>query len=233
MLSVIIPTMWYYSPFFQLLDKVLNLDCVGEVIIINNNVPLTPNHSLLKHEKIIMHESSENLYVNPSWNLGAELARFNHLCFLSDDVDVNINIFQKTDEFLRGENVGMVATLVAEEESEEVYNRLLTDNTISFTWEHEPDNSLRAPPIGIGVIFFIKRCDWEPVSEEVKIFHAEVIHWCRIGRKKKNFMINNCQIYTPHHVTWLKLAELENDTFNRIQHNDDLLIKQMMLTIHK
>jgi hypothetical protein len=228
LLSVITPTMWYYPPFINLLEKVLDLDCVGEVIIINNNMDLTPQSNILKHKKIVMHNSIKNLYVNPSWNLGAKLANYEHLCFLSDDVDVNIDIFEKTDEFLKDDGVGMVATLVEEEESLEVYKRLYLDNTITFTSCREQDNSLRAPPIGIGVIFFMKKTDFEPVTEEIKIFHGEVIHWNRLYKNKNNYMITNCYVYTPHHVSWKKIAEYDAENFNDIQISDNIVTEQLI-----
>ena len=115
MLSVIVPTMWCHEPFLDFLQLVLEQDSVGEVIIINNDVSVTPESEVLSHEKIRMHNCEKNIYVAPAWNLGAELARFDKFCFLSDDLDVNIDVFNRADEFLKPE-IGMVSLLVDDRE---------------------------------------------------------------------------------------------------------------------
>ena len=61
--------MWRYEPFFEILPTIVDLECVGEIIIINNDVQRTPNLAVVNHPKIVMHNSPENLYVCPAWNL--------------------------------------------------------------------------------------------------------------------------------------------------------------------
>lgn len=100
MITVITPTMWVFEPFCDFLKYVVRLDCVGEVIVINNDQSKTPDHPVLSHEKIRLINCSENIYVNPAWNLGAELAQHETLCFLSDDVIVDLRAFYKADEFM-------------------------------------------------------------------------------------------------------------------------------------
>jgi len=107
MLSIIIPTMWRYEPFFEILPTIVDLECVGEIIIINNDVQRTPNLAVLNHPKIVMHNSPENLYVCPAWNLGAKLATNEKMAFLSDDVHINLNVFQKVHDFMTPET-GMI-----------------------------------------------------------------------------------------------------------------------------
>jgi len=75
MLSVVVPTMWQFDPFCDFLEDLVQLPIIDEVIVINNLVELTPDHSALKHPKVQMHNMPENIYCNPSWNLGARLAK--------------------------------------------------------------------------------------------------------------------------------------------------------------
>ena len=219
MLSVIVPTMWRHEPFLDFLKLVLEQDSVGEVIIINNDVSVTPESEVLSHEKIRMHNCEKNIYVAPAWNLGAELARFDKFCFLSDDVNVNIDVFNRADEFLKPE-IGMVSLLVDDRE-EHSYLRFLTDNTINFVSSNHPVAEERPPPVGIGCLFFVNRSDYTPIPV-VKIFHGEVMLWKRIATAKQNYIIINCKCETPWHVTVNSLSENRETAtiYTEIQHAD-------------
>ena len=65
--SAIIPTLWRAKEFTDHLVNVLVEDeSVGEIIIIDN----APADFFYDNEKVITFWSIENMYVNPSWNLG-------------------------------------------------------------------------------------------------------------------------------------------------------------------
>lgn len=210
MLSVIIPTMWKYEPFVDFLGQVLDQKTVDEVIIINNDVEMTPNSEVLKHPKIRMHNCEENIYVAPAWNLGASLARNDKLAFLSDDLECNINVFDKVCEFLDNENVGIVAIVTPYLETT-CYARNYTDNTIEIIDSNlrDSDGNRKCSEVGMGNLFFIRKELWKDIPG-VKIFHGEVLQWNRIENIGKiNHLIINCYAKTPWHVTWTKMSEEE------------------------
>ena len=66
MISVITPTMWRFEPFCEFLQDLVELDVIGEVIIINNSQENTPNKNILNHDKIKMINAEQNIFVNPS-----------------------------------------------------------------------------------------------------------------------------------------------------------------------
>lgn len=208
MLSVIIPTMWKYEPFLGYLEGVLEQESVGEVIIINNYVADTPDSDILTHEKIRMHNCEKNIFVAPAWNLGAELAHYDKLCFLSDDVEVDLNVFDKTDAFMTPD-IGMVGLLVDDRE-EHSYHRFLTDGSIEYISANDKDSTRRPPIVGIGCMFFVNKSDYTPIPQ-VKIFHGEVMLWKRISTAKQNYMIVNCEVYTPWHVTVNYIGETNSE----------------------
>jgi hypothetical protein len=210
--------MWRHEPFTNILESLLQVDSVDEVIIINNDVSRTPDSDSLKHSKIRMHNSASNLYVNPSWNLGAKLAKNSRLCFFSDDIDVDLRVFDKVKDFMNTE-IGMIGILSPYFE-EPSYKKFLTDGSIDIVDAAEPDAEKRPPPIGIGNLFFLNKKDWKPIPEELKIFHGEIIQWNRLGAVKRNYIITNCRIETPGHVTWQALANEIPFEFNKIQKSD-------------
>ncbi len=96
--SVVIPTQWNlknisnFEHFLNILEK---SKYVGEIIVIDNdnkNIKL----DLSKYKKVKHIVNSENIYVNPSWNLGYSICNKNNkLIFANDDLkiyDDNIDI---------------------------------------------------------------------------------------------------------------------------------------------
>mgnify|MGYP007071645442 CR=1 FL=1 len=219
MLSVIVPTMWKHEPFLDYLEGVLEQESVGEVIIINNDVAATPDSEVLFHEKIRMHNCEKNIYVAPAWNLGAEMAHYDKLCFLSDDTEVDLNVFDKTDAFLTPE-IGMVGLLV-DDINDNSYEDFFTDGAIEFVPMSGANDGSKPPVVGIGCLFFVNRSDYTPIPK-VKIFHGEVMLWKRISTAKENYMIVNCEAYTPWHVTITELSKnSETETaYAQIQKDD-------------
>lgn len=225
MISVIIPTMWYDSNFCNMLAKIVEVEVVGEIIIINNAVSRTPDDPCLKHHKIKIHNMNENIYVNPSWNLGAKLAKGNVLAFLGDDVDVNINIFEKTYQFIESnqETVGMVTVLCRHKEFENLYDKFFTDDTIDFYRSNYRDENEGILPIGLGNLFFIQKRDWVVIPEETKIYHGEILIWNYIDKIKKNYIAANCRLNTKWHTTCHELNITPGkvgEEYQRIQHSD-------------
>jgi hypothetical protein len=194
MLSVITPTMWAYEPFCDFLKYVVRLDCIGEVIIINNDQSKTPDHPVLSHEKVRLINCNENMYVNPSWNLGAELAQFETLCFLSDDVIVDLRAFYKVDEFIaKTENVGMVYICPGYPDH---------DQPKVTTGEIDIETGIVTNRYGYGAFFFMKKEDWYPIPEQFKIWFGDHITFMSCQEKKKtSYYIKNCFFYTPWAVT--------------------------------
>ena len=88
MISVIIPTLQKNLKLLKALVKSLNKDsAVGEIIIIDNSLKGF-EHDFEKVRFII---PEENLYVNPSWNLGVKESKFDYIALFNDDILVSEN----------------------------------------------------------------------------------------------------------------------------------------------
>lgn len=207
MLSVIVPTIWAHSPFLDFLPDLLNRESVGEVLIINNEKRLTPTNQILSHPKIRMYESSENLFVAPSWNLGSQICKYEKMAFLSDDLKCDAKVFDLADQFLDLPNVGMIG-IVTPYGDTNCYEKNFSDGSINIiNYQSKDINGDRiSSEVGVGNLFFIRKENWKDIPG-VKIFHGEVLQWNRMEEiNKQNFLIINCYAETPWHVSWLKIS---------------------------
>ncbi len=103
--TIIIPTMWIMPK--MLLEQLRLYEkskYIKEVIIIDND----PKNAvdLSEFEKVKCYPQEKNIYVNPSWNLGVELAKYDPIIANDDidwrDVDYLIEAVEKTDYDLIG-----------------------------------------------------------------------------------------------------------------------------------
>jgi len=104
MISIIMPTLWkgeYYKKMLPLLDS---HPLVGEIFIINNNVPETDYETLEKLNKLVHYKTYTNMYVNPSWNYGARYSCFDKLCLYSDDVLFDIKVIDDVYPYITENN---------------------------------------------------------------------------------------------------------------------------------
>lgn len=86
MFSVIIPTMWRIKEFLSDLHELNSCENVGEIILINNNIEMTPDSfSVQNYSKLIEIKPPKNMYINPSWNLGVRCAKYNKIAIKNDD----------------------------------------------------------------------------------------------------------------------------------------------------
>ena len=194
--SVIIPTMWRAMDLTpQLLDSLVAHELVGEVIIINNEVESTPDLESLKHSKIVMLNQEGNILVNPAWNLGAQIAKHNKLCFCNDDIVFDTKLFDKiysrvTPEF------GPHGIIWGKAE----YNQPpTTDGSIDFK-EWQPGDVIHC----FGQLFFQHRDNWVPVISELKLFFGD--DWLfhnSLSRGRNPWLIYNINFESRNSATGL------------------------------
>lgn len=92
--SIIIPTLFRCPEILnELLSSLYDDNAVSEVILIDNTVFYDSIPTINFHDKLKMYSTGKNLYVNPSWNYGVEIAKENYIAILNDDITVPENIF--------------------------------------------------------------------------------------------------------------------------------------------
>jgi glycosyltransferase involved in cell wall biosynthesis len=208
MISVITPTIWKYGPFLDFISALVQLHVIGEVIIIDNAPDKAPQHDVLNHPKVKHHRMEKNIFVNPAWNLGAELAQNDILCFLSDDVTVDLRAFLEAEKFVSKE-IGILA--IGTTLDTYLYQRKRYDeaNLHNLT----VDGNIKIKPwgqaeiSGAGSLYFIYKANWIPIPKEFKLFFGDDWQFdLQIGLGRQNYYLNDCFYYTPWSVS-LQSAE--------------------------
>jgi hypothetical protein len=90
--SVVIPTLWKSDYILDLLILLNDSNFVDEIIIIDNN--FNDRKNILQSKKIKIIEQEKNIFVNPAWNLGVELAKNNLVCLCNDDIIFDPKLFE-------------------------------------------------------------------------------------------------------------------------------------------
>ena len=165
MFSIVIPTLQKDTKILKMLLDELNQDqTVGEIILIDNSLQGFEYNS----DKLRIIVPNENLFVNQSWNLGVEKAKFDYVGILNDDILLPKNLVSDVYSFLQGENIGLVGI----------------DKKSIFGYKPEeikayPQNSeIKYLPIKNdlyigywGVAIFGKKSNFSEIPQEMKI-------WC-------------------------------------------------------
>jgi hypothetical protein len=157
MFSIVIPTLWKSSRIHKLLSDLIECNDIGEIILIDNSSEFYNYYENLDKVKLI--QPGKNLYVNPSWNLGIEIAKYDHICLCNDDIEFNSILFDiliSTPEALSNKIIGMHS---------ENYH-------INFPGELKltPTNNRNW---GWGCLIIFERKNWIPIPENIKVWYGD------------------------------------------------------------
>lgn len=185
MISVVIPTMWKFTPFPDFLSDVADSAMVKEIIIINNDVPSTPQHTVFDHPKVSILDLGQNIFVNPSWNLGAMYCNSDIICLANDDVIYDLRIFNKISEHVSNTS-GCYG----------ISSRMNIDGDIEFI------PALGHDLFGFGQLMFIPKNKWIDIPSELNVWYGDnFIFDLMVKNNYINYIIKNLLFYTPHAQT--------------------------------
>jgi hypothetical protein len=231
MISIITPTIWNYYPFIDFISCIAELTCVGEIIIINNNKKETPANKELKHKKIKFITPKENIYVNAAWNLGASTAKYNNLCFLSDDVICDLKLFIKAnrflDEYTETKNIGFLSIVPGYGPENMSWMTTsqpkLTNGAINIV-PTESFNNHHDKTWGYGSLYFVPKKNYIDIPSELKIYYGDSWQWeaQNLINKKSFWSITNSYYYTPWNVSWRN-----NDVLKQVIEQDKVVWETM------
>lgn len=216
------PTMWKPKHYKIMLPILNDHPLIGEIIIIDND-PSKADNEVIKLEKVVHLPQKENIYVNPAWNLGAEKAKYDKICLLSDDVIFVTSPIEKLYDYLTPENgiVGFSATSTMEHSTYDPYDFPLMDygfeNIIS---------SIDKIHFTYGVCMFMHKESYIKIPEMYKIFFGDkYLFEMNIRNNKTNYEINHSMLLTLMHTT-SNSEELDEivfqDKFNFAVNNPNL-----------
>jgi hypothetical protein len=158
MISYIIPTLWKSENIHTTINLFCKIkDPDAELIIIDNDDWGYINN---RDPRIKIHKSSENIYVNPSWNLGVQLAINNKVCLVNDDILFDI---EKFHYFALDSQVSAIGI--------NNNDRCITDLPYQLREIHDKN----ARPPGLGQLMLIEKQNWIPLPDSMKIYYGDDI----------------------------------------------------------
>lgn len=172
--SVVIPTLWKSNRIGKLLFDLIKCEFVDEIILIDNAGKFFEHFVAL--DKVRLVQPEENIYVNPAWNLGIELAKNNLIALVNDDINFNPNIFGKLNEDSLKEHgfIGMAAENYQIKENVELQWQVIETNT---------------KPHGWGCLILFHKENWIPIPDELKIWYGDNFI-TEVNPAKKSVLIN-------------------------------------------
>ena len=199
--SVIVPTMWASPRINYMLSCMIDEPFVGEIIIIDNN----PSGKNLKvsSPKITILSQEHNIYVNPSWNLGVSIAKYENICIANDDI-----LFDQMDLFpfiAQHLSLGIIGM-----HSSNYYPDVYGDGGYQIV--KNPDEG-KGRDWGWGCLYFIKKSNWKEIPSDLKIACGD--DYLLRNVKGNGWNVRNLYLYTD------KVSVTSNkNEFKAIQQQD-------------
>lgn len=173
--TVIIPTIWKFDKFSIQLDDYLKNDLIDEIILIDNSFEYY-NHYESIPDKINLIQQTNNIYVNPAWNLGVEISKTENIIIANDDILFDsLEYIHYLNYFLnymidKKEGIGFVGS-----HSE---NYQLQNNNNPKIEKYDNRNNKG----GWGCLFAFRRSSWIPIPNELKIWYGD--NWIHMYNKE-------------------------------------------------
>lgn len=171
-LSVIIPTL--QKDVSTLTNLVLTLtkdEIVDEILIIDNS--LKGYH--FDNEKVRVITPKENLFVNPSWNLGVQEAKNEYICLANDDIKIPENLCTKVIENMKNEYgiIGIDESAIINTRDEKKNEIIDINNIEPQIIERIKIEPTRFRCLWFAIIMFFKKENYVPIPEDLKIFFGD------------------------------------------------------------
>ena len=186
--TVVVPTMWRAAQqFTKFLVELCEYELVGEIIIIDNDNDAEPD-DFQDHPKIKRFVPGENIYVNPAWNLGVEVAQYSRICIVNDDVSFDLKLFDRLADLITP-----AAGVFGLCPGDPIFNHPPVTNgaidIIPWTGQHTH---------GFGCLMFLHRSNWAAIPEELKIYYGDnYIFDQQLAQGRTNYLITNLLFSTP------------------------------------
>lgn len=159
MFSVVIPTIWSIPSYtLDLVNLLVDCKLVDDIIIIDNAVEKYRGNKIYHDDKITYVGMPRNIFVNPAWNLGVNLAKNEHIIISNDDL-----VIEPTEilEFLLRESKEWDVVGLSPDAYEDT-----TCDTIHLT-----DVTKRT--YGWGCFMSVKKSKWVDIPIDMKIFYGD------------------------------------------------------------
>lgn len=179
MITFIIPTLWKANEIYNSIEQFKRLqDKNVELIIIDN----TNSNFYDNDPRIVIVKCSNNIFVNPSWNIGARLAKNKYICLLNDDIYFNlVPVINSFKSFIESyPKLGIIGFNMLSLNDK---NELNDDSDIL-----ELEDTTGIVPFAYGCCMFLKKEDYVQIDESYKIFYGDTLLIVSIVDKQRKRM---------------------------------------------
>ncbi len=149
MFSVIIPTLWKSNYINNSIKRLEEHPDVGEIILIDNST----ERKELNVSKLNYVYEGFNTYVNPAWNKGVRISKFDNICIANDDLAFNPAVLDFVKPHI---HKGVIGQNVSN------YDKWNTD----FNPHIE---QMEGRDWGWGCLFFIHKSNWVEIPDDLLI----------------------------------------------------------------
>ena len=221
MLSVVIPTLQKNVEVLEkLIVSLINDSEVFEIILIDNSLK---GFDRLKHHKLKVIIPKENLYVNPSWNLGVKMSVCDVVALLNDDIVICENFCKKVYSKM-SPSIGIVG--FNSSEYMELIDGCNFEEPVCIN-EIELEE-IKYRDVYFGVAMFFYKTSYYEIPPEIKIVYGDdfLLYKNKLNGKK-NYKINGIKIL---HIGSLSSA---NKSLKFICKQDAKIYKKLTLKWYK
>lgn len=183
--SIVIPTLQKNKEMLDNLVKMLEKDdSVSEVIVIDNSC----NGYNLDCSKLRVIVPEENLFVNPSWNLGVKEAKEDIVALLNDDITIPEDFCKRIVDKMNNK-MGIVG--FHRDFIENIPQVMPVPESTELTLEKAEG---RCGFFGIAMFFY--KSSYIEIPEDIKIYWGDDwLYSQNKRRKRENYYISNQKIY--------------------------------------
>jgi glycosyltransferase involved in cell wall biosynthesis len=223
MISIIMPTLWKGEYYKRMLPVLNNHPLIGEIIIIDNNVNET-DQTILQLDKVRHIKQKENIYVNPAWNLGVQLAQYERICLYSDDVLFDTKCLESAYQKCSPDN-GIIAFSL-ETISENCDDLQVLTNSFA-SWESMEIKATNFMHYRFGICMFMHKASYYLIPEEYKVYYGDTYLFdTNVIKGKQHYAISACAVATKMKTTskhFSDIIESDKEAFYRNNPTDNLI----------
>lgn len=223
MFSLVMPTLWKGELYKRMLPVLNDHPLIGEIIIIDND-PKNSDFPVLSLSKVKHYPQKQNVYVNPAWNLGVELSKFEKICLYSDDVFFDTKCLELVNETCIPDNgiVGFSMETISE-----------NHHSLDFLAPWEQLRVVQTPSMHyrFGICMFMHKQSYYTIPEEYKIYYGDsYIFDQNIFNGKNNFKIDGCPVITSMSTTskqFNEITEMDTEIYKKNNPSHSMVFEMM------
>jgi hypothetical protein len=183
MISFIVPTIWKSNnTLYPMIESYVRAEISGAEFILIDNA-----HGCYLHPQITTLTSKENLYVNKSWNIGVQIARNEYVCLLNDDIEISFETIKHNLDKIKNLDFGIIGFDANQNLSE----------TVDYPIYDFKFEEVECRPLGFGCMMIMKKENYIPIDERLKIFFGDdILYWWNKDKNgKKIYTIPNLKVH--------------------------------------